>query len=159
MMFEKLVQLLLDRDFNAAEALCEQYPQIINTRREYDFTLLHEYAGEEDIETLVWLLTHGADPNARNDRGITPLHIATSPEAVDVLVKHGAIVDSKSNQDETPLIVNAAESEGLPVMKKLLQLGADPNARDVYQNTALSLAIDRDEKAKVKLLRKHGAIN
>ena len=43
-------------------------------------TLLHLAARRGDVETMEFLLTHGADPNAVNDFGATPLEEAISAE-------------------------------------------------------------------------------
>src|SRR4051794_30383331 len=41
------------------------------------------------------LLGAGAVPNARNDRGITPLHLAAYPNIVEILVRRGADITAR----------------------------------------------------------------
>jgi ankyrin repeat protein len=61
------------------------------------------------------LLDHGADPNAPDNGGSTPLHHSSwwekegyyttkgTVEGTRLLLKHGAIIDAKDNKGRTPL--------------------------------------------------------
>ena len=65
-------------------------------------------SAEQLKEIIQILLDHGADVNAKNDRGRTPLHGAThngrgEKEILDLLINNGADVNSKDDQSETPL--------------------------------------------------------
>ncbi len=80
------------------------------------------------------LIEAGADPNARTAEGDTPLHLHLSGRGSDTalvsgLVRSGADVDAPNAVGETPLHV-ARRHGDLPAANRLLQLGADPEARD-----------------------------
>lgn len=80
------------------------------------------------------LLEAGADPDARTDDGDTPLHLHVSRWGSDTvlvsrLVLAGADVNARNAMGETPLHV-ARTSRNFLAVNKLLQLGADPEARD-----------------------------
>ena len=80
------------------------------------------------------LLEAGADPDVRTDDGDTPLHLHVSRWGSDTalvsgLVRAGADLNARNAMGETPLHV-ARRLGYLPGVNNLLQLGADPEARD-----------------------------
>ncbi len=93
-------------------------------------------AGAADISRC---LKAGADVNARDEYGWTPLHAAaifsTSPAIVTVLVKAGADVNARAENGWTPLYVAAGQSTTPAMVTALLDAGADPAARDEWGKT------------------------
>ena len=86
------------------------------------------------------LLAAGADPNARNNNGETPLHRADSANDVTPLLAAGANLNARDNVGETPLHEATAErSRSADVAAALLAAGADPNARDATGATPLDV--------------------
>ena len=58
------------------------------------------------VENINALLRQGADVNALDKNGLTPLHYAAvmgSPEKVDALLRAGAIANAKDKGGQTPL--------------------------------------------------------
>lgn len=111
---------------------------------------------EEYIDIVEMLLIHGANVNARNNKGVTPLHIAVLFGAVkiaEMLIKYGAYVNARDDEGNTPLHYTTyiARAHRLPfdyvvnlpcadVVKLLLENGADPTLRNSRGISALDLA-------------------
>ena len=130
-----VIALLLDlgADVNAAE------PQD-------NMTPLHRAAEDGNLSFASLLLARGAQIEARDIHGSTPLHMASTQasdeaglEMMKLLLDHGADVDAKGGQGQTPLFLSVRTSiDGQPAATTLLlENGADPMARDVSGRTPL----------------------
>jgi ankyrin repeat protein len=114
---------------------------------------LHHAAAFGSLDTLAFLIDAGADVNARNRRGTTPLHWAVHDEAkVRVLLKHGAGVDARQAEGRTPLYQAASLGNGAPIVRLLLAAGADPNVPLVNGRTPLMAAASRGDVEAIGLL-------
>jgi len=122
-------------------------------------TPLHLAATKADVAKL--LLAAGAQINARDAWGWTPLHKATSvsvgAEAMKFLLARGADVNARDNTGRTPLFEAVVCFEDPVNAKVLLENGADVNARDEEGNTSLHRAAKVGNTAQVKTLLSKGA--
>ncbi len=69
-------------------------------------TPLHSATAKGDFVLCAVLLSHGADPNAKESIGGTPMHTAAgfgTLDTVKLLVRHGALVSAQTTAGETPL--------------------------------------------------------
>jgi len=111
-------------------------------------------------KTAVLLIKAGADPElAPKNTGFAALHFAAKNgdlPMVEVLINHGAYVDPRDNEDNTPLL-HAARWGHAKTMTFLLDSGADIEARDNKGSTALLLASRHDSVEGVELLLERGA--
>ena len=84
------------------------------------------------LTEVVDCLEAGADINARNSGGYTPLHIAArytkDPTLIWVLIDAGADVNAKSETGATPLHAAILFNCAPDVVAVLIAAGADPNA-------------------------------
>jgi ankyrin repeat protein len=94
-------------------------------------TPLHEASTFGDTEMMGLLLKAGADANAVRGEGDTPLMVAARtglPDAVKLLLDHGAKVDAREQTfGETPLMAAVAGNYSAAT-KVLIDHGADVNA-------------------------------
>ena len=85
------------------------------------------------VDKVTSCLEAGADPNARDEGGGTPLHaVAASsrkPDIVAALIAAGADPNARDDAGNTPLHA-ALSNKYAEVVLKLLELGADPAARN-----------------------------
>lgn len=132
---------------------------------------LHIAVIKDKLETVKYLVEHGADINLKDARGWTPLHYAVERRLrlVRYLVEHGADLEAVNNHGETPLIcaVQGERVSSLPyhwywdddkIVKYLVEQGANLNAKDANDRTPLYYAIDNPIGIiDVKYLIDHGA--
>ncbi|MEG4107510.1 ankyrin repeat domain-containing protein [Microcoleus sp. S13_C5] len=98
-----------------------------NSRVKNDENLLH-LAGSKEVAEL--LIAKGADVNAKDSYGHTPLHVATASDRIKVaqtLIAKGADVNAKGTDGYTPLHF-AAMLDRIKVAQMLIANGADINA-------------------------------
>jgi ankyrin repeat protein len=91
---------------------------------EYDVTALNYAVRSGDLDTVIFALALGADPNLGS-----PFTSASSDGRRDImmaLVKYGADVDEKDSDGDTAL-KRAIEEESFDEVRFLLSLGADAN--------------------------------
>lgn len=75
------------------------------------------------------------DVNAKNDEGLTPLHIAANrdrAEMIPVLVDKGADINAKSEDGETPL--DLAKGVSINALQNLGALKGEAPKPGTYQN-------------------------
>lgn len=107
------------------------------------------------------LIDEGHDVNAQRQTvdGETPLHVAArvgQTEAIKLLVKHGARINSRDGDGMTPLISAVTDDQNSEVVEMLLTLGASPTAQDKAGMTALDHAAFSRRNKLVELFIKRG---
>jgi ankyrin repeat protein len=114
-------------------------------------TALMVAANRGDLEMVKALLAAGADPNAADSRGFTPLFHACYnagedrgfPDVVQALLEAGADREARIGYGVRPLMYAAGNGEA-GCVEALLAAGADPQARNEGGRTALMMVKDRD---------------
>jgi ankyrin repeat protein len=106
-------------------------------------TALHIVTARRDLTWMEFLIAKGAEVDARDIHGETPLVMATNlgfVEGVQLLVAHGAKVDEPSSTGETPLIA-AVHRHDLALMRVLLAGGANADRTDNSGRSARDYAM------------------
>ena len=106
------------------------------------------------------LLTAGAELEARDEDGVTPLHEAAqfnaNPAVIQALIDAGADPKARDQWGFTPLH-RAAWNENSAVIQALIDAGVDPKVRDEDGLTPLHRAARREKSAVVQVLLAAGA--
>jgi ankyrin repeat protein len=123
---------------------------------------LHRASWKGNLEAGQCLLDHGADINARNRLGQTPLFLAVYYGHVEfarmLLVNKGgaSINDLDDNFRWTPLHV-AVDKRNIQAVRLLLEHGADVNVRNRSGETPSQLGLKYGRHEIVELLSEHSA--
>jgi ankyrin repeat protein len=120
-------------------------------------TLLHDAARVGEAELAAVLIRSGADPDAREAEGHTPLYRASTGDVARVLLAAGANVDVASGPTRGTALHQAARRGFVSVAQALLDHGATLDARDAKEQTPLRRAVNCRQLPIVRLLVRHGA--
>jgi ankyrin repeat protein len=149
------MQAVLGRHFDTAQTLLDE-GAAIDEREHAGRTPLFMAAVTGNAEGVEWLLDRGADVNAASDFGYTPLMAASTyagtAEITDLLLKHGALLNTSIGVDALDLaietgrleaarvliarwgeldatkLLGAAKARNIDMVRLLLASGADVNA-------------------------------
>ncbi|BHF69258.1 KN motif and ankyrin repeat domain [Sparganum proliferum] len=145
--------------YNCAPVLLYNF---IRMPRSAGTTCLHYAVGHGSWRVVNLILdTNYADPDQVNASGFSPIMIAAVSDSltesalrvVDKLFAAGNVnARAQTSAQQTPLILAARKANAAPVVRLLLQHGADINCQDASGNTALMCAIDRGQVEVAKML-------
>jgi ankyrin repeat protein len=116
-------------------------------------------ARTNDVNGARALLANKADINQQDEKGYTPLIIATYNGNYDVaqfLLDHGAATEKKDANGRTALMGVSFKGDDRDV-ELLLQHGADPNAKDAHGMTSMMYAVMFGKLSVVKILHANEA--
>jgi ankyrin repeat protein len=146
----------------ALAALLGAAPAVLAQQHSADTSAsaLHWAAYNSDLGAARRLLTEGADPNAANRFGVTPLHEAVTvgnAEMLKALLEAGGDANAAFGEGET-VLMTAARAGNAECVRLLLAHGADVDAREQWHGqTALMWAAMENHADVVQTLIDAGA--
>jgi hypothetical protein len=127
-------------------------------------TLLHEASAQGNLMMVELLLRLGADPNAQDEGGHTPLYCVANEYGasegggvVRALAQGGANVNANDGVKHCTALHMAARRGNLEIAGALLDCGADIDARDSLGDTPLRRSVNCDKIQVASLLLARGA--
>ena len=149
----QLLEAIRQGDRRNIARLLKQSPHVVRAAGSGGITPLMFAALYGDQETARLLLHSGANPNARNDAGVTALMWAVDdPEITRLLLAHKADPNLRSADGSSPLLVAAGRSGAADIVKMLLDAGATLDGQPI-----LTQAGDAGDPAIVRLALDGGA--
>jgi truncated hemoglobin YjbI/ankyrin repeat protein len=128
--------------------------RLLGPRRQ---TLLHDAAMAGEAELAAVLIRSGADPDAKEGEGHTPLYRSSTGDVARLLLAAGATADVPSGPTRGTALHQAARRGCVSVAEALLDHGAAIDARDAKQETPLRRALNCQQIGIVRLLVRRGA--
>lgn len=160
----RLIEAVKSKDRSAAKALLDQQtdPKVdVNAAQADGATALAWAAHWNDLETADLLIRAGANVDAANVYGVTPLFLACKNRSAAMVTK---LLDAGANPNaalertgETPLMT-CSRTGNAEAVKALLDRGANPAARETWRGqTALMWAVEQDHLEAARALLEKGA--
>ena len=121
-------ELLEAKDLDALKAVFNECELNAYDRRSFNKPTLSFY--DVPLELMDWLITQGADINARDEYERTPLHYhaqVNNVEKVALLLERGADIEAQDKYKNTPLHFAEYNAEAAQL---LIEKGADIKAKD-----------------------------
>jgi ankyrin repeat protein len=156
----RLVQAAKGRNSAAVRALLNQKSDV-NARDADGTTALHWAVRWDDLETAALLIRAGANPDAPNEYGITPLFLACTNRSAPMVAKllaAGAQPNAASASGETPFMTCARTGNPHAVTAFLQRGVTNVNVTEPNRGqTALMWAIAEGHADVARMLLAHGA--
>lgn len=140
---------------NIVKLLCEYDSININLKDAGGHTPMFHAVNSGNFDLLQYLLQIGADVNISSELELTTIHVAQTKQIVDILLSHGADLEGKDGEGNTPLMDTSGNGH-LSAVRGLCLQGANINHQGLQGYTALHFAVEYERADVVKYLLSRG---
>ena len=148
------------------------FREVWSLERYIDLTALLYAAQNKNAVAVDILLKHGADIEAKADRGQTPLSLAVSSRQprnatgetkvamARILLSNGANIEAMDDHQCSPLSWAVRDAEDDRIVRYLVQEGASVNTKDAKGRSVLSWAVKnahRNQMSTIDIMFENGA--
>lgn len=166
----KMAQIIKKDDLKAFQEITEQHLVQPNDFVTVNDKPIHIAAFYGSVSILEFLLKNfEMDVNTRNTRHNTPIHSASQhnyanadnmKKSIQLLIKYGANVNVQNKKNETPLhsVAQNKNPRSHELIKIFADSQADFNAKNIFGETPLHLAVKVASKEMIETLLKFGAL-
>ncbi len=141
---QEIINLAKNGDLEQIKVLIKKDPGLKKSKDNRNCTLLHFAANGGHMELVRYLLSEGADINAQDLDGDTPLHWVTykpKPAVAEILIKNGADLNIKNRNRRTPIFVAVRDVRNIELVRLFLSNNANLNITDIEGWNLLKTAV------------------
>ncbi len=121
---------------------------------------LAQCVSDGDTKAVALFIDAGFNPDTRDKHGVPLLCLATRAKhlaVAELLLDRGASIDMQSEDRGYSPLMDAAQAGAVELAKLFLERGADPDLASKDAQTALIVAVGRNDGVLSRLLLEHGA--
>lgn len=110
---------------------------------------IHYAVDGANVQAIEWMLLDGADVNAKDNNGWTPLirsaSVSGSADVAKMLIKFKAKIDVVDKENKNALLI-ATINGNLPLVKVLVENGANYRLKNNFGKSLYDLAVSMERK-------------
>ncbi|MCD4784455.1 MAG: ankyrin repeat domain-containing protein [Candidatus Eremiobacteraeota bacterium] len=151
--------MFVSQQYDKIKTTLKKHPDLAKKKLKDGSTLLHESVrsgSEFGVKMINLLVNMGADVNAKDKEGNTPLHLAGDRAIAEILVKKKAKINLDGHHKWSALM-KAASGGKVGIVEFLLDNGADMEHKATSGCTALIISAMEGKVEVVKILISKGA--
>jgi ankyrin repeat protein len=156
-MLTDIVAIIHHHSIEGIRTIITRYPFLIELIERYDNLITSVLPEHDGINIARLLIEHGANVNVKDSDGETPLHFFANNTEISRFLVENNADINIQNGLGETPLCRAAGANNIEIMRLLLEHGADVNAQDDNGDTPLHLAVINNSIEAIGLLLEYNA--